>query len=101
MNPKPFASLNHLTVPCAMTCPLSVLWSLGSGDPGSDRRGAARCTPSRGLIPVGRGASQNCMSQVSLDHAQLLALLGRREARGSPPPPRPAPARALAGEASE
>src|SRR5262247_330141 len=80
MKPKPFASLNHFTVPCAMTFPLfSGCGALRSVDPGVHRRGDARSKP-RSLFSRGPSASDR-MSEVSLDEPELLAFLRRGEAR--------------------
>src|SRR5262245_64215594 len=81
MKPKPFASLNHFTVPCPMTFLFCCCPALRPVGPRSHPRSDARCMP-RSLFSAGLGASY-WMSQVSFDHAQLRVFLGRREARGA------------------
>src|SRR5687768_16219621 len=103
MKPKPFASLNHLTVPCAMFCILLLLPSDAyapdvpeepprGGPPLVSRsrtlrwcrRYAGVCTSvarrgcQKGVVPRDR------VTQMPLDRTQLVLLLGRSKTRGLP-----------------
>src|SRR5215470_735554 len=72
MKPKPFASLNHFTVPVAMSLFLS----------------ERLCAPRAPTSMVGccelDSVSRHRPAEMPLDRAQLLAFLGRGEARRAP-----------------
>src|SRR5688500_11063521 len=106
MKPKPFASLNHLTVPCAMFCVL-LLFAVERSRVLTFRKRAASRRPRFPLVSrsrtlrwcrqyagvrssVARRGRQSGVvprdrvTQMPLDRTELVLLLGRSKTRGLP-----------------